>query len=285
MGHVRFDVVEPVKKMEEWLRRGQYSYDKAILFIGDRNLQISEEGVTRGGGAVEQNNRAWREVHGHRCGGLRELSVVGSGLVVVDLRGNRELEVLNLSGNYIESLILGDNLALRELDCEDNEILVLDLSRLNRLETLNVSRNRLVELSLEGNGGLKEVDCSFSFLQRLDVSRAAGLTELDCSENRIGELNLENCGELVSLNASGNQLVQVSIAESPKLTNVNLNGNSLGNSAKLGVFSDLVRFDLREGILAVEVVGSGGAGSHDLVTLYERGWALNLGPLYVPVVS
>ncbi|MCM1532319.1 MAG: hypothetical protein NC048_08610 [Bacteroides sp.] len=95
------------------------------------------------------------------------------------------LTALEVSGEQVLALAVGDSTRLEKLDCSDNLIEALELGSLNTL---------------------KELDCSENRLTALDVSGCINLQDLDFSENKLREINLNGLGRIDEVDGEDNRM-------------------------------------------------------------------------------
>jgi Leucine-rich repeat (LRR) protein len=104
----------------------------------------------------------------------------------------KALQILNISGNQIESIDLSNNVDLIELNASNNSLINLDLSNNSGIEILDVSSNELSELYISNLSNLTSLACHTNQLVDLDMSMNNALAFLDCSSNQLFTLNLRN---------------------------------------------------------------------------------------------
>ncbi|MCM1041317.1 MAG: hypothetical protein NC396_02655 [Bacteroides sp.] len=91
-------------------------------------------------------------------GYLTALEVSGEQVLAMAVGDSTRLEKLDCSDNLMEALELGSLGTLRELDCSENRLTTLDVSGCINLQDLDFSENRLTEINLNGLGRIDEVD-------------------------------------------------------------------------------------------------------------------------------
>jgi Leucine-rich repeat (LRR) protein len=104
----------------------------------------------------------------------------------------KALQILNISGNQIESIDLSNNVDLIELNASNNSLINLDLSNNSGIEILDVSSNELSELYISNLSNLTSLACHTNQLVDLDMSMNNALAFLDCSSNQLFTLNIRN---------------------------------------------------------------------------------------------
>ncbi|MCM1170078.1 MAG: hypothetical protein NC324_09110 [Bacteroides sp.] len=77
---------------------------------------------------------------------------------ILPLDNNGYLTTLEVSGEQVLALAVGDSTRLEKLDCSDNLIEALELGSLGTLRELDFSENRLTEINLNGLTKIDEVD-------------------------------------------------------------------------------------------------------------------------------
>lgn len=135
------------------------------------------------------------------------------------------LQYLDCSENYIETLDVSNNTALIKLSCYTNNIKELDFSHNANLEILNCGETEIKELDLSKNTKLKELDCSSLDLENLDVSGLPMLEDLVCCYNKLQELDLTGNPKLVYLNCAHNLFTRLNLSNNSKLQKLDCSRN------------------------------------------------------------
>ncbi len=189
--------------------------------------------------SMDCSGRSIKSLMGIDCfPALTELDCSANYLEELDLRKNKELQVLRCGNNLIVSLQAKECSHLKELDCEYNQLTQLDTGSYGELVKLKCNNNLLTELDLSKNTALQELECYCNQLTAVDVknnpvltkfdawqnklvsldlSRQPGLTYLNCDFNSISTLDLSANPELETLYCSGNQLQVLDLSRQPKL--------------------------------------------------------------------
>lgn len=179
----------------------------------------------------------------------KEVWCQGRGLLQVPSVLSRDIEVLNLSGNQLRSILalpLGFYTALRHLDLSANEISFLQpgvFQALPHLEHLNLAHNRLAVGTALNTGGLGPVphltslDLSgnslYSGLVEQLLGEAPALRTLSLAENsltRLGRRTFSGTPALERLDLHSNVLMDIedgAFEALPRLVHLNLSRNSL----------------------------------------------------------
>ncbi|MDE6078831.1 MAG: hypothetical protein K2G35_02065 [Duncaniella sp.] len=143
---------------------------------------------------------------------LAELSLTDCQLPTIDLSWNRCLTYLDLSGNNLTALNLGET---------------PNGYGKTVLHTIKAARNRLVTVTIDERHAIKYIDFSdnnlsegFSFLQLLNVST------LNVANNEFTEVDLRDLEACVDLNLSGNYLTTVAMPDYLPLESFDISNNS-----------------------------------------------------------
>lgn len=160
----------------------------------------------------------------------------------LDLQGQDELEVLDMSMNPEMNVSLGNVSQLRSFSCRGAGFTQLDLTPFtslekfdcggcnllsylefgnrNNLQYLDVSQTALTSLSLVPLSSLTYLDCSQTSLSKLDLRKNTELTYLDCSDTEIRLLDLENNPRLVQLDCSRCPLTHLDLSYNTSLSSL-----------------------------------------------------------------
>lgn len=207
---------------------------------------------------------------------LTELSAAYNRLCLMpDVSANKQLRILNLSGNNIDKTTSLEGLtALSFIDLSGNLISSAELGSFSMKSyqnqaMLDISYNRLANLGfLSGISGLKTLNVSNNFISSklssiplsvvtLDISnngltdaselsRLVNLVNLNISGNLLTETDgLKGCTALVTLDASSNRISQTTGLDSlTKLYNLNLSNNLLQDMPLHTLLKNLSVFDI-----------------------------------------
>lgn len=93
------------------------------------------------------------------------------------------LEIIDCSGNELESLDLTKNRELQRIHCANNKLRELSLGSLRRLTELDCRKNLLTEIDLAGNASLQRLDCRNNAFSMLDLSPCSVLLKADVRSN------------------------------------------------------------------------------------------------------
>lgn len=143
---------------------------------------------------------------------LVELQLRNAGLYDLDMRYNRCLADLDISGNNLYALdlqgIYGDyeKNVLKRLDASNNRITSFKNMASSAMRHLNLSHNQLAEISL------KDYD---------------NLETLDLSDNQLSEVNLEYMYSATDINLANNMIQSVTPCPTHMADHIDLSGNSL----------------------------------------------------------
>ncbi|MDY2942811.1 MAG: hypothetical protein SOT07_03840 [Paludibacteraceae bacterium] len=150
---------------------------------------------------------------------LRELTLTGTSLYssTIDLKYNRQLEVLNLSHNDLTTL---------NLEGES------DYFNKNLLHTIDVSYNRLNNTGYNADNfklsplmALLHFNAAHNELGDIDFSDADNLQTLDVSYNKMERLDLQHCTVLDTVRASNNSLSEIVLPEEDNIRYMDIASN------------------------------------------------------------
>lgn len=125
---------------------------------------------------------------------LQHLTLQNAKLYTIDLKYNRCLTSLNLSGN---------NLSMLSLEGVNGEY------GKNVLADINLSNNNLSEITLNDLRAVRHLNLSNNSLSALDLSFGDYVESLDISNNQFAEINLGYCSNLKSFKGSNNKLTSI----------------------------------------------------------------------------
>lgn len=144
---------------------------------------------------------------------LRSLTVSDAGLYSIDLRYNRCLSELNLSGNQLTSLdlkgIYGDyeKNVLTSIDASRNSLTALDILNAASVRSLNLSANKLTEFPTTAYANLEELDLSDNQLSgEVSLTYQLDSRRIDLSGNPITSLKLDRFSSLEYFDVSSTSL-------------------------------------------------------------------------------
>lgn len=124
----------------------------------------------------------------------------------LDLSENTKLLYLACSGNKLTGLDLSKNTQLKVLDCRYNLLESLDLSKNTTLISLDCSDNSLTSLGVSNNVELEFLICPFNSLKKLDVSKNTNLGYLECDNNSLTNLDVTKNTRLWHFDCKKNQI-------------------------------------------------------------------------------
>ena len=117
----------------------------------------------------------------------------------INLSNFSELEYVDISSNWIDTIYLLNDTALTYLDVGDNELQSCIVSTNTALEYLDCSFNNIGTLNVSNNTLLTELSCSNCGLSTLDLSNLINLETLDCSFNNLNSIDTSYNASLTSL--------------------------------------------------------------------------------------
>lgn len=124
---------------------------------------------------------------------LRSLRLTGTDLYALDLRYNRCLEKLIVTGNHFGKFSLdgvsGDYMKnmLTHIDISNNEITELTLSFLNGIEYFDMHSNKLTEMHFDSAERISYLDVSDNQMELLKINYLSSLRELNASNNKLSQ--------------------------------------------------------------------------------------------------
>lgn len=146
---------------------------------------------------------------------LQNLAVTNCGLKEIDLRWNRCLTDLDLSGNLLKELYM------EGVDGTYGKTVI---------QTVKASDNLLTSFGPYATYA-HTIDLSNNALQQFNLQNANTLRSLNLSNNRLAELDLSDCEDLAVLNVAGNSLKALDVPNTISLTQLNIEGNCIPLSA------------------------------------------------------
>jgi len=128
---------------------------------------------------------------------LQQLSITNAGLYSIDLRYNRNLTHLDLSGNQLSTLSLNG--------------IYGDFEK-NMLHTLKAADNRLTALDFRSGTSVNVLDMSGNKFTTFPTTAFENLSSLDLSDNELaGELSLTYQVNSTDINVSGNPITALKV--------------------------------------------------------------------------
>lgn len=106
----------------------------------------------------------------------------------IDVTNNQKLTTLNISGNSIVKIDLGNNPELKHLICNKNKISELELSNNKKLKSLNVNDNNLTSLTVNCCPEIKTLKANNNLIKEMDISELTSLFDFYCSGNPLETL-------------------------------------------------------------------------------------------------
>ncbi|MCR5710568.1 MAG: hypothetical protein K6G79_08830 [Bacteroidales bacterium] len=160
-------------------------------------------------------------------------------LVVAD---NAFLEVMNCSGNILESIDVSANPELWALACHNNKLTELDVSHNPLLESLFLDNNQLKEFDITKNHALVELWCPYNQISDFRMSEHPELKWLYCYQNDIAAIDVSGCPKLLELWASDNRLSEIDVSANRDLSYLvvevmDIASIDVSNNSKLEVLS------------------------------------------------
>ena len=146
--------------------------------------------------------------------------------VKIDFIGATNLEVVNLSGTYMD-FDLKNLINLKELTIRSGNLSSLDLGPNTKLEILTCY-NILGAIDCNGLSNLKEItvsQCKLNNINSLSLNGVTNLKKLVCDTNEISNLNLSSCTNLEYLSCNSNKLTSIDLTGLSKLINFQCNYN------------------------------------------------------------
>ena len=95
---------------------------------------------------------------------------------------------MNISGNSIVKIDLGNNPELKHLICNKNKISELELSNNKKLKSLNVNDNNLTSLTVNCCPEIKTLKANNNLIKEMDISELTSLFDFYCSGNPLETL-------------------------------------------------------------------------------------------------
>lgn len=178
-------------------------------------------------------------------GRLKQISLSKCDLSAFNAVSMPELNTLNLEGNSLLSIELGDKFPeLTKLNLAGNYIADIELDGMPKLSTLNLSKNQLTAIDLRQQTELTGLFLAENKLKAVDISALTKLTNLDISNNEVSYINTGNQPNLTDLNCSQNHIVNLELGANEFLKNLRAAHNQL-SVVNLSANKNLVHIDLR----------------------------------------
>lgn len=128
------------------------------------------------------------------------------------------LEVLDCSNNFFNTINLAPLVALKNLDIHGNLLTALDVNSNVNLETLDCSQNEIPSLNLTLNISLQNLDCSSNDISTIDLSMHPSITTLICDNMfTLNTLNVSQCPNLNSVNCEFSSILNLNASSNPNL--------------------------------------------------------------------
>ena len=150
-----------------------------------------------------------------------QVQLVGNDMTSLTLGNHPSMTGIYASNNKIQSIDLSGAPNLRVIDLHENEIAgAIDCSAMNSLSKIDVADNKLTSLTLPKHSTVYEVDCSRNLLTSLDATGLSGLDELSASENQLTTIDLAGLTAMTNLYVDGNKLRTLDISPCQSLEKV-----------------------------------------------------------------
>lgn len=193
---------------------------------------------------------------------LKFLILYNNALTHVDLSALRELEMLDVEFNELETLVLSENSKLKKLFATGNNLTEIDLSQNPDLEHLEIGGNLLETIDLSENKKLEEVRLIANLLTEVKgIQEAKSLKRLFVGYNELTNLELNNptleginleYNYLTSLDLSGSTSLEYVLATANKLHSINTTDNLELKHLKTS-YNELIALDLSTNIKLEEL--------------------------------
>ena len=145
----------------------------------------------------------------------------------LDLSNNAELKYLNCERSAIKELNLKENEKLEELDCGRTAISGLDLSQNSALKRSTCSQSRISDLDVSKNTNLESLACDGIKIASLDLSELVNLKEVSCRETLITSLDLSNNKNLEYLACSDTKIETLDLSDLKWITFLECSGTNI----------------------------------------------------------
>ncbi len=181
---------------------------------------------------------------------LRDLRLTGAGLYYLDLKYNRCLESLVLTGNHlsefdldgasgsylksklsyidlsdneIATLTVSDRRSIRHLDLHANNFTQIDLTDADNIEYLDLSHNKLTELKLNYQGAMTELNASYNNISTYTAPETDMLRKADFSNNAFTYATLPSRGQCEVFTYAPQAMIQIA----PKAPGIDLSAENV----------------------------------------------------------
>ncbi len=104
-----------------------------------------------------------------------------------------ELEILDASGNELQTLNMSENKKIEYLWVDNNHLTTLTLTGCDQLKEVSCRCNKLTALDVSGCTALEWLDCCFNDLETLTLGTQPKLEKLYCEYNDLQRLELWDC--------------------------------------------------------------------------------------------
>ena len=209
---------------------------------------------------------------------LDVINLSRNNLTSFDARGLTNIKKLGLSKNQLTSVDVSGLTQLTNLGLSNNQLTNLDVSDLTSLQNLNVRTNQLTSLEIEISGvtNMEELYLEDNELTNLDVSGLTNLEELYVQDNELTSLDVSGLTNLDYLDVHNNQLTSLDVSGLTNLDHLDARNNEL-TSLDVSVLTNLNYLDARNNELtSLDVSGLTNLGylymeNNELTTLDVSG--------------
>ena len=159
---------------------------------------------------------------------LQILNLTGNAVDSINISQNLELERLYMNFNSLKKLDTRNNSKLLEISIDNNENAIdVDVSQNPLMEKLSVPSVELTEIDLSNNDLIFFLDLYNNNLTSLDISNLTQLKELRLGLNELESLDLSNNTLLEKLQIFSNNLQgSLNVSMCPNLIELGVGGNS-----------------------------------------------------------
>ena len=138
-------------------------------------------------------------------------------LTGIDVSNNKNLKILDLTGNNIKDIDVANNPNITELYCAHNILLKLIINNNILLEIIDCSYNELTQLDINNNTLLSIVCCHDNKIEKLDVSNNKELEWLECDRNNLTDIDVSHNLKLGCLCVGENNLTSLDLSNNTSL--------------------------------------------------------------------
>ena len=181
------------------------------------------------------------------CSSLIALSIYGSQLKELDLKGCKKLEELNcwgdidweqsnLASNLVEISNLTDCHALKYINVSNNKLSSLNLSNCSNIRRVSVGRlnisgikGYLKDINVRGCKYLTYLDCYGQKLESLDIRGCSNLDTLRCARNLLTELETYTNEQLSYLDCRENKIKELDLRRNTTLKYLDCSFNNISS--------------------------------------------------------